>query len=458
MGWDGSGNVTRNDGTNQQANNCELQSLSGDKRINPVKMDAEFNNLADAIEATLHRGGQNAMIANLPIGGNRITGLAPSVNGTDAVNRDELNTKLNTTGGTLTGPLAMSGQKITGIGNGTDSGDVVNKGQLDTKLNLAGGTLTGALAMSGQKITGIGNGTDSGDAVNKGQLDAKLNLSGGTLTGTLTTRAITPSTHDAYDLGSASVRWRDIYCKHVSAATASSGGVAANLKATDANYIGVVNTITTDRSSSSSFSFLVCASSAINPPSENYSGGDTEFLVRGDGNVFCDGAFSGGGADFAELMETKEESLPYGIALTVDRDGYVIAMTDENQPLLGIHRPKESVTVLGNNPIEWPQKWLRDEQGKILRNARGERRLNPAYRNPGPEFIERVRPGRDNVLERVMEKNPDYSPYIPRIDRPEWVAVGIAGLVAVRKDTFKKPSWVRIKELSAEVDLYKIGG
>lgn len=372
MGWDGSGNVTRNDGTNQQANNCELQSLSGDKRINPVKMDAEFNNLVDAIEATLHRGGQNAMIANLPMGGNRITGL--------------------------------------------------------------------------------GNGTDSGDAVNKGQLDTKLNLTGGTLTGTLTARAITTSAHDTYDIAATGTRFRTGYFRALDAATPDQSTPNLYVRNThaSADVLGAIRT-TFDRGASSAYSHIVCYNDWTNTQ-------DRVFNVRGDGNIFCDGSFSGGGADFAELMETKEESLPYGIALTVDRDGYVIAMTDESQPLLGIHRPKESVTVLGNNPIEWPQKWLRDEQGKILRNARGERRLNPAYRNPGPEFIERVRPGRDNVLERVMEKNPDYSPYIPRIDRPEWVAVGIAGLVAVRKDTFKKPSWVRIKELSAEVDLYKIGG
>lgn len=54
------------------------------------------------------------------------------------------------------------------------------------KLSTSGGTMSGAIAMGSSKITGLANGTDSADAVNKSQLDTKLNTSGGTITGSLT--------------------------------------------------------------------------------------------------------------------------------------------------------------------------------------------------------------------------------------------------------------------------------
>lgn len=151
-------------------------------------------------------------------------------------------------------PINMTDNKITNVADGTDAGDAVNKNQLDTKLNLSGGTMTGDINMdnhdilnankislkptvpggntnldfissdggrgkmfingvgrlevstsnqeftrvefnvklkmtdkiffsSPHKIEGLADGTVASDAVNKGQLDTKLDLSGGTLLG-----------------------------------------------------------------------------------------------------------------------------------------------------------------------------------------------------------------------------------------------------------------------------------
>ncbi len=127
------------------------------------------------------------MSGAIAMGSQKITGLANGTDNNDAVNKSQLDTKLNLAGGTMSGAIAMGSQKITGLANGTDSNDAVNKSQLDTKLNLAGGTMSGAIAMGSQKITGLANGTDNNDAVNKSQLDTKLNLAGGqTITGNLT--------------------------------------------------------------------------------------------------------------------------------------------------------------------------------------------------------------------------------------------------------------------------------
>lgn len=54
------------------------------------------------------------------------------------------------------------------------TGDAVYEA-LRLKLDLTGGTITGAVAMSGKKITGLGSGTADGDAVNVGQMNEAIN-------------------------------------------------------------------------------------------------------------------------------------------------------------------------------------------------------------------------------------------------------------------------------------------
>ena len=59
------------------------------------------------------------------------------------------------------------------------------------------------------------------------------------------------------------------------------------------------NIISTDavRAANSAYAFLRLNSS---------NGSDVEHNFRGDGNAFCDGSFSGGGADYAEYFEWKD--------------------------------------------------------------------------------------------------------------------------------------------------------
>lgn len=100
---------------------------------------------------------------------------------------------LATSGGTMTGNIAMSGNKITGLGTPTSSDDAATKSYADSsssnKLPLAGGTMSGAIAMGSNKITGLATPTDSADAVTKSYADSassnKLPLAGGTMTGNL---------------------------------------------------------------------------------------------------------------------------------------------------------------------------------------------------------------------------------------------------------------------------------
>jgi hypothetical protein len=77
--------------------------------------------------------------------------------------------KLNLTGGTMSGAIAMGTNKITGMGDPTNAQDAATKTYVDTglntKLSLSGGTMSGAIAMGGFKITGLADPTANQDAV-----------------------------------------------------------------------------------------------------------------------------------------------------------------------------------------------------------------------------------------------------------------------------------------------------
>jgi hypothetical protein len=106
---------------------------------------------------------------------------------------NEIATKVDKAGDTMTGNLAMSNQLVTGLGAPTANDHAARKSYVDTadalKLNLAGGTMTGAIAMSNQKITGLGTPTAGNDATTKTYVDnadaLKLNLTGGTMSGVI---------------------------------------------------------------------------------------------------------------------------------------------------------------------------------------------------------------------------------------------------------------------------------
>lgn len=89
--------------------------------------------------------GQNAMTANLNLGGHEIRSLKAGTNSTAAVNVQQLN------------------DAVSALESYADT-------KAADKLPLAGGTMTGAIAMGSHKITGLSAGTNNGDAVNLGQV------------------------------------------------------------------------------------------------------------------------------------------------------------------------------------------------------------------------------------------------------------------------------------------------
>lgn len=180
------------------------------------------------------------MQEDLSMGGTKIVNLATPVAGTDAANKDYVDSMSG--GGTVTltgnvtgsgpvgtpfatlltlrlneitipnGDVSMAGRKLTGLGNGTLTGDAVNLGQMTSAISAGTITLTGnvtgsgtvgssfattlalrlnqiltpnaAVAMGGFKLTGLATGTVGTDAVNLTQMNSAISsaVSAGTIT------------------------------------------------------------------------------------------------------------------------------------------------------------------------------------------------------------------------------------------------------------------------------------
>ena len=132
-------------------------------------MDAVNKNYCDTEDnKRLRLDGNSPMTGNINCNGNNITNIGSI--------QSQIGGNLNLQSGTTTimqiqplkvlmsMPIDMNSKLINGLGNGVATSDAVNKGQLDLKLNLAGGTLSntltfsgGELNMAGNNITGISN-------------------------------------------------------------------------------------------------------------------------------------------------------------------------------------------------------------------------------------------------------------------------------------------------------------
>ena len=160
-----------------------------------------------------------------------------------------------------------------------------------------------------------------------------------------------------------------------------------------------------------------------------YSGNlaDLEFNLRGDGNAFADGTWTGGGADYAEYFEWSD-----GNPTEADRRGISVVL--DGDKIREAQAGEDPIGVISGNPSivgdaawnKWSGKYLRDEFGTYLLDESGDRQLNPAY-------------------------DPDVE-YTPREQRPEWDCVGLMGKLRIRKGQVTGSRWIKMRDISDSVE------
>lgn len=243
-----------------------------------------------------------------------------------------------------------------------------------------------------------------------------------------------------------------------------------------ASFAGHATQIAVTRAASTAFEYLACWSA-------NYA--DYEYRLRGDGNAFCDGSWSGGGADYAEYFEsTTGAAIPVGTTVVLD-GGLARAATRADRPMdiLGVVRPVGASASVGNSGWnKWQGKHLRDDFGAYVMEDHevwewedeedaedddpetGRRKRRSVTRSHASDRIpdDVSRPDRGDVRITVQQRrriDPRWDPdraYVSREQRPEWVIVGLLGQVPVRNGQPVGDRWVRMRDVSDDVSMWLI--
>lgn len=427
MSWNGSGTFTTTDGT--RTTNVLTKQKAAGLKIVAANFDLVLENIAAGLNNCLTKDGQNSATANIAMGDSKITGLANGTSSSDAVNKSQLDTKLNLSGGTMSGPISMGNSRIEGLAAGTANEDAVRLGQVVLRDNTvditpvavvenglkvpttgqvfsrmpkSGGTFTGNITFASgvglnnteancpinmgnnNKIINLSNGANPQDAVTKSQLDAKLGLSGGSMSG-----AIDMNNSNINGVGALVADTGNPITMQLSSSRSTTPIYWLNSTAT--GLTGAIEVLrisqATSDSTADAYLFINCTSSGS---------GDQEFYVTNQGNVRAEGSITGGGADYAITLK-KTETLEYGDLVTL-KNGAVSKAVDGDK-VIGVVRPKEGISHLEND---------------LYRTT---------SRGDFDEYIDGVRTRIKKELESKSEKEPE-----------KYCIVGILGLLPVKKD------------------------
>ena len=264
--------------------------------------------------------------------------------------------------------------------------------------------------------------------------------------------------------------------------------------ASNTSYSGVIHRLRCATASGSGF-FPIFV--------ESGDGADTEFYVRGNGDVNADGTFSGGGADYAEMFEWED-----GNSDNEDRRGYSVVLTNGNKirkatsddkltDIIGI--VSASPMVVGDTQsMKWQDKYLKDDFGNYIYESYTitewtepatyeEIKIEAVLDEEGNE-IEAAKTERNKVTDEVKhsyetdkipsdvtvpkdavvsDKNADgvelkrrklnseyddTKTYIPRNERQEWDAIGMVGKLRMRSGQPTGDRWIKMRDITSDTE------
>jgi hypothetical protein len=153
-----------------------------------------------------------------------------------------------------------------------------------------------------------------------------------------------------------------------------------------------------------------------------------QLIIKGDGDVEANGTVTSGSFDFAEYMETYDgNNIQPGTPVVIDH-GRFVRTAERNEEPFGV--VSATAGFVCNNPMEWHDKYCRDNFGGYIRDSKGNKVLN------------------DN-----FDPNKKYK---KRSDRKEWVVVGFIGQVYIKNGAPVNKKWVRLGRTSDESSLWII--
>ena len=216
----------------------------------------------------------------------------------------------------------------------------------------------------------------------------------------------------------------------------------------------------------SEFNFAWYKGGAHNDATGNAGAGGTVLMrVDSDGTVRAKTVAPLGG-DYAEFFESESgAALPVGVSVVIVKDGKVRPAKKGEIPI-GIISSFPG--VLGNSPIEWAKKYMKDDYGNnIMEIVEDEVPKSEAAAVEWQGILDRggnlTKKDRKRLLHTIKVKrpviNPEYNPeqtFIPREERPEWQKVGLLGQLHLTKGQPVAPSWVKMKDISDSVELWLI--
>ena len=250
---------------------------------------------------------------------------------------------------------------------------------------------------------------------------------------------------------------------------------AGHYRCTNASYVNIVLKSSTNKSGNSNFNLFKCLSN---------NEADSEFDVRGDGNVFSDGGTAmGSPADYAEMFEWKDSNTGseerFGYSVILDGNKIVKATdSDDASKIIGV--VSANPAVLGDAAcMRWSNKYLRDEWNKSIeeeytvtewtetigsgvdiehvKHSYATDEIPDGVTAPSDATIlttEKDKYGNDVSIKR-RKLNADFDgskTYIPRIERKEWDAIGMMGKLRLRKGQPTGTNWIKMRDISSDVE------
>lgn len=191
---------------------------AGSNNINVRMTSTEFKIMNGTdFDIETHDGSSNG----LRLANTLVTATAAELNYVDGVTSNiqtQIDGKLALAGGTMTGAIAMGTNKITGMGDPTSAQDAATKAYVDSNTSSANDatiTLTAGTGLSGSASFTTDQSSDETITLaidsTVATLTGSQTLTNKTLGATTAAGHIIPDTDAAYDLGSSSLKFRDLY-------------------------------------------------------------------------------------------------------------------------------------------------------------------------------------------------------------------------------------------------------